>query len=274
MITRGLRRFASIATVSALTTATSGCFASISQVDDLRQELNVVRAENAASDSVRVTQIVQILSALRSINDTLATFGTRLSRVRAESQNEIRGLRQNVQQVQEISGQSQQRLQEMRAALEQRNRQQQRPAGSGTVVAPDTTPGTAVPKVEDAPGPNELFQLGRDQLARGGNSAARAAFTDLLRRYPDAEIAADAQFYLGEAYAAEAKPAAADSAYAIVVANYATSVRAPTALYKRGVLAQTARRTTAARRLFTELIRAYPESDEADLARERLRLLS
>ena len=67
--------------------------------------------------------------------------------------------------------------------------------------------------------------------------------------------------------------AKADSAYAAVVAKYADSPRAPTALYKRGVMAQTARRTTAAKRLYNELIDKYPSSDEAELARERLRVL-
>ncbi len=254
-----------------LAASTVGCFASVAQVEELRTELNVVRSETAASDSVRVTQLVQILSTLRAINDTLASFATRLTRVRAESQSDIRGLRQDVQQVQEVNGQSQQRLQEMRAS---RERNRPLPAATPPAGTADTVPAAGTNRADEGPGPNELFQLGRDQLARGGNSAARAAFTDLLRRFPDADVADDAQFYLAEAFAADGKPAAADTAYGVVVTKYPTSVRAPTALYKRAVIAQTARRTTAARRLFNELIRSYPESDEADLARERLRLLS
>jgi len=254
-----------------LVASMTGCFASMSQVDELREELNVVRTDNAAADSARVTQLVQILSTIRAIDDTLAALGTRLSRFRAESQSETRALRQAVMQVQEVSGQSQQRLQEMRATLEQRNRP---PAVVPPSAGGDTVPATTAQPVDDGPGPNELFQLGRDQLSRGSNSAARAAFSDLLRRFPDSDIASDAQFHLGEAYAAEGNASAADSAYARVIARYPTTPRAPTALYKRGVIAQTARRTTAARRLFNELVKSYPESDEADLARERLRLLS
>jgi TolA-binding protein len=67
--------------------------------------------------------------------------------------------------------------------------------------------------------------------------------------------------------------AAADTAYAAVVTKYEQSPRAPTALYKRAFIAQTAGRTTAARRLYNDLIRRYPDSDEAELARERLRVL-
>jgi tol-pal system protein YbgF len=133
---------------------------------------------------------------------------------------------------------------------------------------PNTTP-----PAEAAPDDNELYQIGRDQLNRGGNSAARAAFTDLITRYPESPLAVDAQFYIAESLAADSKGAAADTAYAAVVSKYPDSPRAPTALYKRGVLAQSARRTTAAKRLYNELIQRYPQSDEAELARERLRIL-
>jgi len=116
--------------------------------------------------------------------------------------------------------------------------------------------------------------VGGDQLGRRGYSAARAAFVDFLAKYPDSELAPDAQFYLAEAYAGEGKTAAADTAYSRVVTKYPTSLRAPTALYKRGVAQQKVGKTASAKRTFNELIKAYPESDEAALARERLRAMS
>jgi tol-pal system protein YbgF len=97
---------------------------------------------------------------------------------------------------------------------------------------------------------------------------------DFLAKYPDSELAPDAQFYLAEALAGEGKAAAADSAYAKVVTKYPSSLRAPTALYKRGVAQQKVGKTASAKRTFNELIRLYPESDEAALARERLRAIS
>lgn len=262
---------------AALAWVTTGCFASVAQMDEVRDEVNVVRNETAASDSVRAMQMVQILSNLRAINDSIAAISTRLNRVRADAQGDVRSLRQEMNQVQEISGQSQRRIQEMRAALDQRNRQATPQSAPPKRPAGDTVPAarSAVTQpVEDAPGANELFQLGRDQLLRGGNRAARAAFADLLNRFPASELAADAQFYIAEAFAAEGNSAAADTAYASVVSGYGESPRASTALYKRGVMQQTAGRTTAARRHYTELIRRYPSSDEAELARERLRLLT
>ncbi len=245
----------------------TGCFASKSDFNQLRDEIATVRAETATVDSVRAMQMVQLLSTLRALNDTLTGLSTRLTRVRAETQSGIRDIGNRVLQVQEASGQSQQSIREMRAALEQRNRTP--PPAPPPSSAPDTTP----PVVEE-PGPNELFQLGRDQLARGGFTAAQAAFRDLLGKYPESELAADAQFYLAESLAGAGKTAAADSAYATVVTKYPTSLRAATALYKRGVSQQKAGRTATAKRTFNEVIRLFPESDEAALARERLRGMS
>ncbi len=173
--------------------------------------------------------------------------------------------------IQATTGQSQERLQQLRAQMEQRNRQA--PPSAPVPSAGDTVSSVPAATVADAPGPNELFQIGRDQLTRGGNSAARSAFSDLLRRYPDSELAPEAQFYIAESYAAEGSAAAADTAYAAVVSKYGTSPHAPTALYKRGFNAQTSGRTTSAKRLYNDLIRRYPDSDEAELARERLRVL-
>ena len=267
----GMRR-GKIVVIGVLAFGLAGCFASMSQLDQVRQDVATQRAEADANDSIRAVQLVEILSTLRTVTDSIAGFSGRLNRMRAVSQSDMRALKVEVRGIQEISGQSQERLQQLRAQIEQRNRQTA-PSTPASLPAGDTV--TAKPAVPppDAPGPNELFQIGKDQLTRGGNSAARAAFSDLLRRFPDSELAVDAEFYIAESYAAEGSAAPADSAYATVVAKYAESARAPTALYKRGVIAQTAGRKASARRLYGDLIRRYPNSDEAELARERLRVL-
>jgi tol-pal system protein YbgF len=254
--------------------SSSACFASTAQLDEVRDDVSATRAEAATTDSVRATQLVQILASLRDISDSISTLSQRITRVRAETQADVRGMREQVNQIMEVSGQSEAKLKELRSQIDTRIRQTPAPAAP-PAASSDTVPSTATPPatVEAAPPAEELLRIGRDQLTRGGNSAARAAFTDLLKRYPESDLAADAQFYIGEAYAAEGTTAAADSAYARVVSKYADSPRAPTALYKRGVMAQTARRTTAAKRLYNELIDKYPSSDEAELARERLRVL-
>lgn len=257
----------------------SGCFASTAQLDEVRDDVSATRAEAAVSDSVRATQLVQILSTLRDVSDSISSLSQRITRLRAETQADVRGMRQQVSEILEVTGQSESRLRELRREIDARIKAtapapvpppaptQSADSIQGASVSPPAAP------VEDAPPAEELYRIGRDQLTRGGNSAARAALGDLLKRYPDSELAADAQFLIAESHAADRSVARADTAYAAVVSRYPDSPRAPTALYKRGVMAQTARRTTTAKRLYNELIQKYPSSDEAELARERLRVL-
>lgn len=272
MMRTGVPRLAKGAVFAVLAASSTGCFASLAQLDETNQQVSMNRAEAAASDSVRTIQLVQILSTLRAINDSIASLNLRLTRLRAETQAEVRGMRLEVNQVLEVTGQSERRLKELRDQIDRRTRQIA-PSTPSAAANGDTVTAAPAP-AEATPGPDELLQIGRDQLGRGGNSAARAALTDLLTRYPDSELVPEAHFYIAEAHAAEGSTAAADSAYSIVVTKYPTSARAPTAFYKRGVMAQTAGRRTAARRLFNNLIAQYPSSDEAELARERLRILN
>jgi tol-pal system protein YbgF len=269
MKSRVAARFAKGAVFAFLALASTGCFASLSQLDEVNEQVALGRAEAAASDSVRAVQLVEVLRTLRAMNDSIAALNLRITRLRAETQADVRTMRQEFNQVLEVTGQSERRIRELRDQIDRRTQA----AAAQAAVAPngDTTGGAAAAA---GPGASELLQIGRDQLTRGANSAARAALNDLLTRFPESEYAAEAQFLLAEAHAAEGSTAAADSAYSIVVTKYPTSTRAATALYKRGVMAQTAGRRTAARRLFNELISQYADSDEADLARERLRVMN
>jgi tol-pal system protein YbgF len=95
----------------------------------------------------------------------------------------------------------------------------------------------------------------------------------LLRLYPTSDLAGEAQFYLAESFSAEGNVGAADTAYAAVVTKYAQSPRAPTALYKRALLLQQRGNVALARTALNDLVRRYPRSDEAQLARERLRTM-
>jgi tol-pal system protein YbgF len=275
MKTRSVPRLAKVTVFAVLAMSTSGCLASVAQLDEVREDVSSTRAETVAADSVRAMQIVQILNSLRDLSDSVASLNQRLARLRAETQADVREVRLQVSQMQEATTQSETRFNELRSQINARTGQ-----STPATVAPPTprkdTVASAPPAapVEEMPGEEELYRIGRDQLARGGNSAGRAALTDLLTRFPESELAADAQFLIAESHSAEGKTAAADSAYARVVSRFGDSPRAPTALYKRGVMAQTARRTTTAKRFYNELIQKYPLSDEAELARERLRVMN
>ena len=252
--------------------AAGACVATRNDVRVLQNDLRVMRAESAQADSMRRLQINAALLAIGQANDSLRTLSARLAKFQGDVRGDIYAMNQQLIQIQELTGQSQRRLQELRASVEARSQEAAAPVPAPAPTGGDTAH-AAGPPAPAGPGPNQLFQLALDQLRRGSAAAARAGFQDLLRQYPTADVAADAQFYLGQAYETEGNAAAADSAYAAVVARYPKSSRAPTALYKRATALERQGKVQAARAAFDQIVKQYPNSDEAVLAKERLRVL-
>ncbi|MGI8496399.1 MAG: tol-pal system protein YbgF [Gemmatimonadaceae bacterium] len=279
-----MSRLASVL-LPALALSAGACFATRDDVRLLQSDIATLRTERAQADSAHQTQLAQVIQTLGGIGDSLRTFNARLAKMQGDVRGDLYAMGQQLIAVQELTGQSQRRLQELRSDLEQRT---QAPAaapiaasaatsvpdtGARAVPSPPTTTAAAPAVTPGAPGPNQLFQLSLDQLRRGSYATARSGFQELVRLYPTADVAADAQFYIGEAYRAEGNAAAADSAYQLVVSRFPTSPRVPTALYKRAQAFEAKGNLTAARAALNEIIQKFPRSDEAALARERLRTI-
>ncbi|MCC6770565.1 MAG: tol-pal system protein YbgF [Gemmatimonadaceae bacterium] len=261
----GRRVGRAVATLSLV--VTGGCFATRSDMRVLQGDILNFRTETARADSARARQIATVAASLATVADSVRATSDRLTRVQGDTRGELRAIQQQLLQVQELTGQSQRRLQEMRAEMEARTQVPVMPPPVATVPGDSLT---AAP-VQGTPGPNQLYQLAYDQLRRGSFSAARAGFEELLRSYPTSELAPDAQINIAEAFAAEGTAASADSAYAAVVSKYPRSPRAATALYKMALSMARQGRRPDARTAMDRVVREYPTSDEADLAREWLR---
>lgn len=273
MTPRWLARLAPVAAVAA-----AGCFATRNDVRVVQQDIATLRTEFARRDSARAVQDARLLAALQQsideTRDSIRSVSTQLGRHNADNREEMYALGQQVIQLLAMQGLSQQRLQEMRAALEERATAAPPPVVPPSVMSGrDTVAAQAVATEPQVPGPNQLYQLAVEQMKRGSFSTARSGFGELLRLYPESDLAAESQFQIALAFSSEGQDAAADSAYALVVTTYPQSPRAPTALYKRGVALAAAGQTRLARQLLTQLIDKYPRADEVELARDRLRTL-
>jgi tol-pal system protein YbgF len=241
-----------------LVAGTAGCFATRGDIRLLQQDLAVMRSESARSDSLLRLQVERASMAIALSADSTRALSARVARLSGELQSDLYSMGQQLVQIQELTGQSQRRLQEVRASLEQRSAA----IAVQTVGATDSA---------SQPGPNQLFQLALDQLRRGSTGSARVAFRDLITRFPQSDVAGDAQFYIGESLRLEGSTAAADTAYLAVVTRYPQSSRAPTALYKHAQALEAAGSAPRARQVLERIVKEYPRSDEAVLARDRLR---
>jgi tol-pal system protein YbgF len=244
--------------------AVAGCFfATKSDFDNLQMQLIGARAGSNAADSVQRAYLVDMSRTVRSLNDSINALSKRVNAMRTANESDLAAMKQDISQLQDLSGQSERQLRDMRAAVEEKTGQ--------TDVAPrtDSVDPNAGPAV-GGPGPGQLLQAGRDQLLKGGNSAARAAFGELISKYPKSDLVPEAMFYSAQAYAAERNADAADAEYASLIAKYPTSPRVPTAMYKRALQMQASKKTAEAKRMFQDIIKRFPRSDEAALADERL----
>lgn len=244
----------------------SGCFATRNDVRVLQADLRNARTEAMRADSARARQIDAVARLIGTLGDSVRTLHASISRVQGDMRGEFRNVNQQLLQVQELAGQSQRRLQDIRAEMEQRNSQMQQPVVTPPVTGDTTQAVTPVTPGPAAPGPAQLLSLGRQQYAQRSYSTARAAFEELLRTYPESDLAPDAQLFIGECWTAEGNAAAADAAYNAVVSKYPQSPRAPNALYKLA-LSQAKQGKRSEARIFMEQVkRQYPQSDEAELA--------
>ncbi len=240
-----------------------------SDVARLEQQLVQARRDDARRDSLLTANLAAIARAVQSLYDSLAAQQNLVTGLRGDIRGELYSVQQQLMAIQELTGQSQQRLSELRGQLEQRT--SPAPAGPlgtaapGAPVAAADTGGTGAAQ--------QLLDLSVQQLRRGSPATARAGLAELLRRFPDHPRAADALYFTGEAWTAEQQTDSAAAAYRRVTQRWPASPRAASAWYKLGLQALAAGRTAEARTAFTRLVTQFPGSEEAALARERLRTL-
>jgi tol-pal system protein YbgF len=104
----------------------------------------------------------------------------------------------------------------------------------------------------------------------GQYSLAVQGFESYIRTFPTLPTAADAQYYIGEAYRQDGKPKEALAAYDKVIANYPNSSALPGARFKRGDVLETLGQLEAAKAEYETVLKNHPESSEARLAKQRL----
>jgi tol-pal system protein YbgF len=253
-------RLASATVVLAL--STTACMASKGDIRVLQDELRSLRSSIAQTDTVRRAQADTAMMLIARANDSLRVLSTRFSAFQANVTGGMYDMNRQLLQIQELSGQSQRRLQELRASMESRAESM---SATPVTATPDTT------KAPAGPGPAQLFQIAFDQMQRGSFGVARSGFQELLAKYPTFEEAPSAQLYIGQSFAEEKNTAAADSVYQLVAGKYPQSKAAPTALYKFALSLIAQKKTAPAKTALNRIVKDYPNSDEASLARDLLR---
>jgi tol-pal system protein YbgF len=250
-------------------------------LDTLQQQVWKLQKENAA----RAQQVAQAAPPAASAPPEQPT---------AEFRARLESLAHEVQVLQTRAEESEQRINSLtndlraaRAALETMGRAQ-----AALPVLP--VPGAAAPPMgtaaragngqEPPPGPPppmapasgsgaDLFRAGYSDFGRQNYDQALSELEEFLRLHPDDDLADDAQYLIGEVQFSQQKYPEAIGAYDRLLKEHADSDRAASAHLKKGLALLEMNRTADAVIQFQHVVSAYPKSEEARIARERLRAL-
>ena len=204
--------------------------------------------------------------------DSLTASRKAIGQLKGDLGSDLYNIQQQLVQLQELTGQSQQRLSELRTQLEARGAEMET-SDLADRCRPQL-PGTARSRRRAAP-PRRPIRCTRPRSpssAAGSTGTARLGLRELLRTYPTSSRAPDALYFIGQSFAAE-NPDSAAEYYSQVVDKYGTSSRAPSALYNLGLLAERRKDNAKAKEAYQRVVQKYPQSDEAALARDRLKAL-
>ncbi|CAN5636041.1 hypothetical protein BH23GEM6_BH23GEM6_14160 [soil metagenome] len=242
-----LRRLIALAVVIA---ATAGC-ATKRDMRDLRDEMSAMRLAQEA--------LLRDLQRQNSaIMDSLSTQDIRL---RGDLTNQLLQMDRQLVQIQELTGQGQQQLSQLREAVRTREE------------AFRNNDGTGQPAASAAGDPEELFTTSQAALQRGSLSTARAGFQELVRAHPQHPRVPEALLAIGESFELANEPVRALEAYARLLELHPNSTRAPTALYRAAMIEVARNNRDAARTMLTQITAAYPRSPEAARATQELQRL-
>jgi TolA-binding protein len=169
------------------------------------------------------------------------------------------------------------------------------PGASATAMpapgAPAAAPATPPPGGRPATGaltPQDIYQAAYIDFSKGSYPLAIAGFREFVRRFPDHELADNAQYWIGEAelglsrgFANQGQADKATEAlehavqeFRKVVANYPRGDKTPAALYKEALALLDLKQPGLAKARLQYLVDNFPQAEETPLARERLASLN
>ena len=117
---------------------------------------------------------------------------------------------------------------------------------------------------------NQLYDQAAADLTQGRYASALKQFREFVRRYPSADLTDNAQYGVGESFFAQAMFDSAEVEYARVETLSPSGDKVPAALYKLALSRERQKKNSAAKQTLQDLVKRYPNSGEAQLARERL----
>jgi tol-pal system protein YbgF len=129
---------------------------------------------------------------------------------------------------------------------------------------------TPQPAAAAGPDPNQLYEQAAQDLTQGRYPIALQGFREFVQRFPASDLADNAQYGVGECFFAQAQFDSAAVEYERIESLYPQGDRVPAGLWKLALCREKLGQVAPARKALDELVKGFPLSGEAQLARDRL----
>jgi tol-pal system protein YbgF len=229
--------------------------------------------------------LAQIGDALKALNGRLDTADQAAQKRFADQELLIKKLSDDVSAVRERSQDTDTRLRKLADEVEAlRSTLTSLPSlisGAGPAPSPDPTaaldpnaPAPTLPASQQPSAiglsPSRMLDTAKSDYFSGSYASAVSGFDSLLRTFPTSEAAAEAQFMLGETYSQQKRYPEAVNAYTAAIQKFPRSMWVPEAYYKRGKAQESLGQPEAARASYEQLLKTYPDTPSAGLAKQAL----
>ena len=136
-------------------------------------------------------------------------------------------------------------------------------------------PGAAatLPLVAGGGSPEEIFNTVYADYTKGNYPLAILGFQEYLEKFSNSDFADDSLYWVGESYYSQGKFTDAVQAFGEVVRRYPDGDKVPASHLKRAYAFLESNQTAQGVVQLNALIEEFPDTDEARLARERMRNL-
>ena len=242
------------------------------QLDALQQAVQSLQKTVDTQTAVLKTLIEQANDNVNTMKTTVTESQSAIQQNLASSGNRFDTMATQMQALSESLEEAKARLSKLSEQMAQmQNILTTLPASNPSTPAPTGGPGApGAPPVPDA---DSLYTQGLSYYNGGQYDLSIQSFQDYLKYYKDTDRASNAQFYIGECYYSQQDYKRAIEAYDACSEKYPAGNKAAAAQLKKGFSLLALDQKTAGIRELRSLVQRFPDSHEADLARQRLKKL-
>ena len=256
------------------------------QVQQLQDAVQHLQTSNDERMGVIVNLVQQntdnvnrMMSAVNALQSTLKAESENRGSTNTQLSTQIQSLNDSVDELKTRIANLTTQVQSLQGQMQNANGMPAQPGGAppaGASIPANQGPGgqaIAPPPAMTQPQAPPVDQLYQSAL-RDYNSAkydlSNSEFSDVIKSYPQDDLAGNAHFYMGEIAYRQGKYAQAVKQYDVVLEQFAGNPKAPAAQLRKGEsLLETQQREAGAQEL-RSLIQRYPQTPEAAEARSKL----